>query len=332
MKKSKFMWLLGAIVLLVVLVVLALGIERTEHNLELQAIYEDSIKRAEKDSIRKAERKRVNEYFNSFHPLTISQNYSENDLDFRNYSFIGDIVAININLPTYWLTLKNISYLKQIILEKLYGSKTHAQLEIVDIYKYYKKTFDDYHYPIFIKEETDKDYDSWLEQSWYHEVFGNYLLYNNNILVYNKFEQWSGKGYNHGASSSEFFMIDLTSQTIITEDMLFNKKDFDKISDLFMKQLVEDMGVASIDELEGRGWDRQIQPNGNCYLDYDESSNDWYMVWQYQRGEVAWYGFGDTQIKIEISKLKPYLKMDVMPYLSSEDLHVNEKIKKALGL
>ena len=239
-------------------------------------------------------------------------------------------VSVDIDLPNFSFKLKkDLTVLEQIILgrieilEQIYGGKPKSKLNVKDIYKKLKKDFDDFYYKDFLKDSIEyyqkynedyMDYDAWLhyERKFYH-INGNPLYHNNNVLVYNIVETYSGY---HVFHSTQTFMIDLNTLTIIDEQQLFDKKDFDKISDLLKEQ-------GELQYLLGWG-EEGIMPNGNCYLDYDMTSNNWYMVWQYQEYEIACYAAGMPKIAIELSKLQPYLKIDVTPYISLDGLVKNK--------
>jgi hypothetical protein len=159
---------------------------------------------------------------------------------------------------------------------------------------------------------------------------GRYFWYNNTMLLYEAYT-YSYNGGAHGSSTSRKMMIDLNTLAIIDEQALFNKKDFDKIADLLREQYAKDNEFSSVDELRkniGNDWFEAIRPNGSCYLYYHESSQTWFMVWQFAEYEIAPYAAGHPRIKIELAKLKPYLKKDLTPYLSTDDIVLNLLIDK----
>jgi hypothetical protein len=248
--------------------------------------------------------------------------------EFQKYLFDENGIIIDIDLPTFsfktekeLITLKQTILKKIAVLENIYDKCPKSKLAVEDIYKIHRKGFDDFYCKDYQKERAEwkkegykgqfQDYNVWLrrEGNYYH-LYGYFLYYNENVLVYELLKEFSG--YHHFCERY-FIMIDLNTITIIDEQILFEKKDFDKITDLLTEQFAEDYSE--------RG--NPVKPNGNCYFDYNIISNKWNLVWLFQSGEILAYVITSPTIEIELSKLEPYLKIDISPYISSEGLVFN---------
>jgi len=106
----------------------------------------------------------------------------------------------------------------------------------------------------------------------------------------------------HGLHTTHYYVYCLATGKQLTEDLLFCSGYKDKLQQLLISTLMEQLELADEDELIGMNFQLQdILPNNNFYLT-DQGLNYVYNVY-----EIAPYVMGQTEISLSWEKLQPLL-------------------------
>ena len=260
-----------------------------------------------------------------FENLSAFENVKLTDEEYPKGTF-----CITLDWPVSFKSKKDLKTLQQLVFKAVFGSSFDGNTPIDDILS--KQIADQITNYLAEVEELKKDgladcISCLTRENW---QTGRYIWYNNTMLLY-EIHTYSYTGGAHGGSTSQKMMVDLNTLEIIDEQAFFDKKNLDNIAALLKKQYAKDNDFSTVDELKtaiGDEWFNAIKPNGSAYLDYHESSQTWFMTWQFAEYEIGPYVIGRPRIKLEISKVKSYLKKDLTPFLSIDNIVVNPLVDK----
>ncbi len=135
----------------------------------------------------------------------------------------------------------------------------------------------------------------------------NKLMYQDDVVVSIQYYNYVYLGGAHGMGSYSYLVYDRKSQSMVTEEDLFDEKDKGDFELLFAKQLVEKMKKEyETYDPEEPMWQsmENVKPNGNFYL--TEHS----LVYQFNHYEIGAYALGTPTLEIPYELIKNLIKKD----------------------
>jgi hypothetical protein len=138
----------------------------------------------------------------------------------------------------------------------------------------------------------------------YYETSFNEILFNKQGIISTTvfFENYTGGA--HGAHAQKNHVIDLSTGSAVTEEMIFTDNYQDALTQLIIATIAKDKKAKDIHELENMGYFSidEIYPNGNFWV------NDKGITYTYNEYEIAAYVVGRTHVFIPYSELTLILK------------------------
>ena len=138
----------------------------------------------------------------------------------------------------------------------------------------------------------------------YYETLSDTIYFNKNDILSFQVRQTRGKDEETSFESYKNCVINLKTETILTENDIF-KPDYEKqLQLLFISSLIEQNGVKTIGDLEDLGYFdiEEIMPNKNFLVD------DKGITYIFNRGECAAYPLNAQVIFLSYDALRPILK------------------------
>lgn len=166
--------------------------------------------------------------------------------------------------------------------------------------------------PMYLEDEKNQE-DSESIGAWYSYykgIEGHVQQYEKNLLIYRvDYNEYTGGA--HGIYMTTYLNMDLLQLRPIRLDDIFIEESKDELTDLLWKQLMDDHGAKTREELEDMGYGStgEIAPTENFYLEKDG------ITFFYNVYEITPYSMGTVQVK---------LSYDVMAHLLGSNSIVAE--------
>ena len=205
-------------------------------------------------------------------------------------------VNIRIDLPSRFRDAEISKKIRKDIIEHLFGSEfsQHSNRELLrnfanKLYEEYRDTY----LPILNSEvHTESGHSFNQEFSLETEILlSDELLF---VLGVNMYIYMGGA---HGLTTRSFLNYNLQDGSRILEEDIFIENFEPVLTEILRKQLMNDLGISSAQELAEIYWIENIIPNGNFYI-----TNE-FIVYVFNPYEIAPYSIGHTEIRIPFEKL-----------------------------